>query len=245
MKENKEKPPQNPNILIAPNLPRIQKDSIQLPPSPKPGFHGAPSTDAPPTPGPDPRSQVAQPGTQEVRPTPVPASCARTLKRARKAPGRLSLRVCACVQAQWVFLCVSVCTCICACGFHCTEASSSLFTGTGDWEGTERPLPLFLSNAKPQSPTSWCHQAQTGPAIRAVGEGRGRPPLLPLSPALGGRTPAAAPQSCAGRKDPRCCPSLLCWEEAWDLHPQAGVVEGEGSQEAVPMAGKTAMGSFH
>lgn len=76
MKENKEKLPQNPNIPIAPNLPRAQKDPIQFSPSPKPGFRGAPSTDAPPTPGRDPGSQVAQPGTQKVRPTPVPASCA-------------------------------------------------------------------------------------------------------------------------------------------------------------------------
>ena len=127
----------------------------------------------------------------------MPASCARTLKGARKAPGCLSLRVCACVQARWVFLCVSVCTCICACGFHCTEASSSLFTGTGDWEGTERPLPLFLSNAKPQSPASWCHQAQRDPASRAVGEGRGR-------------TPSAAPHSCAGRK-----PGIFTHRQVW------------------------------
>ena len=143
----------------------------------------------------------------------MPASCARTLKGARKAPGCLSLRVCACVQARWVFLCVSVCTCICACGFHCTEASSSLFTGTGDWEGTERPLPLFLSNAKPQSPASWCHQAQRDPASRAVGEGRGR-------------TPSAAPHSCAGRKDPCCCPSVLRWEEGPPLLPLTPALGG-------------------
>lgn len=108
MKENKEKPPQNPNILIAPNLPRTQKDPIQFPPSPKPEFRGAPSTDAPPTPGPE-SWDVAQPVTQEVRPTPMPTFCALTIKGARKAPGCLSLRVCACVQAQWVFLCVCVC----------------------------------------------------------------------------------------------------------------------------------------
>ena len=32
-------------------------------------------------------------------------------------------------------------------------------------------------------------------------------------------------------KDPFCCPSLLYWDEACDLHPEAGKVEGEGSQE--------------
>ena len=143
----------------------------------------------------------------------MPASCARTLKGARKAPGCLSLRVCACVQARWVFLCVSVCTCICACGFHCTEASSSLFTGTGDWEGTERPLPLFLSNAKPQSPASWCHQGQRSQRSRAVGEWRGR-------------TPSTAP-------------SLLYWHEACDLHPGAGWMEGKGSQEVVLVEGRS------
>lgn len=38
MKENKEKLPQNPNIPIAPNLPRAQKDPIQFHPHPNLGF---------------------------------------------------------------------------------------------------------------------------------------------------------------------------------------------------------------
>ena len=48
-------------------------------------------------------------------------------------------------------------------------------------------------------------------------------------------------QSCGGGegKDPHCCPSVLCWDEACDFHPVAGWVEVEGSQGEVPMAGKS------
>ena len=48
-------------------------------------------------------------------------------------------------------------------------------------------------------------------------------------------------QSCWGGegKDPLCCPSLLYWDEVCDLHPEAGGVEGEGSQEAVQIMAKS------
>ena len=48
-------------------------------------------------------------------------------------------------------------------------------------------------------------------------------------------------QSCGGGegKELHCCPSPLDWDEACDLHPEAGGVEGEHSQEVVHMAGKS------
>ena len=36
---------------------------------------------------------------------------------------------------------------------------------------------------------------------------------------------------------PPLCPSLLYWDEPCDLHPVAGVVDGAGTQEVIPMAG--------
>ena len=48
-------------------------------------------------------------------------------------------------------------------------------------------------------------------------------------------------QSCGGGegRPPSAAPSLLYWHEACDLHPGAGRMEGEGSQEVVLLEGRS------
>ena len=91
------------------------------------------------------------------------------------------------------------------------------------------PKDLFLSSSQMQSLRAQ-HPGVTRPRGTRQAElwerGGEGPPLLPLTPVLGGRTPAAAPQSCAGRKDPHCCPSLLRWEEGPPLLPLTPVLGG-------------------
>ena len=47
-------------------------------------------------------------------------------------------------------------------------------------------------------------------------------------------------QGCGGGqgKDPLCCHSLLYQDEACDLHPVVGGVNGEGSLEVIHIMGK-------
>ena len=104
---------------------------------------------------------------------------------------------------------VRLCVCVCAPVLACTGTSSPF----QELVALEASHAFFLSCSQPQSlraqPPSFTGQARQA----ELGGGEG--------------------------EDPHCCPSVLRWDEACGLHPVAGWVEVEGSQEEVPMAGKS------
>ena len=88
--------------------------------------------------------------------------------QAMTAPGRLSRKVCTCMQAQ----CTCVCTCVHA---HCSPALRPAALYWWLW----RPTSLPVSTTKLQSPASWCHQGQRSREAELWGNGGEGPPLLP------------------------------------------------------------------
>ena len=105
--------------------------------------------------------------------------------------------------------CVVVCVCVCVSGQAYIKTSS--------------PLNNWQSHLKPSSPPVHSHKASEPSILESPG-------------------PEEPGKQSSGRgegKDPFCCPSLLYWDEACDLHPKAGWMEGKGSQEVVPIVGKS------
>ena len=122
------------------------------------------------------------------------------------------------MKGKLLFGCLSLKACalciLTVCGCVCVSGHAYIKTSS--------PLNNWQSHLKPSSSLILSHKASEPSILESPG---------PEEPGK---------QSSAGgeRKD-LCCPSLLYWDEVCDLHPEAGWMEGKGSQEVVLEAGKS------